>query len=458
MADPYYFFNPGFENDGTLIGRGWTDTMGRAVDDPYHLGAYATDEQSRNAMYRAIWESVPGATAAEKYENAAKSGVGNVEIGSWAVQNGLLSEQELYASPSYQYAKSFSGPHGLAKLGRPALALGAGAMLGGMAYTGLGAMGALGGAEGAAGAGAYGGMDAAAVAGADYGAGAAGMGGLEYGIGQGAISNAADQVAYGGIPGEVGATMPAAQAAGVGEIAGAQMGGAAPTIGVPSALEQGLGMGAGIGAGTAAGMAAGTAAGNAVGQGFDWGSLPQNAQSLLGGMDWLGLGSDLLGLNAQRDYQKDLISTMNRAIDYSDPAYAQRGYYQDMYKNMQTDPNWMENDKLLQNMLNQSLRSTSSQNAAQGYMGSGNILHDLTRTANETIAPYGLQRMQQIGEAGGILGGRQNASQAIGSLGQAAGQAGIGQTQSIQSMMGRLPRQGINTGISNTLGGLFGTF
>lgn len=456
MADPYYFFNPGSENDGTLIGRGWTDTMGHAVDDPYNLGAYATDQQSRDAMYRAIWESVPGATPAEKYENAAKSGVGNVEIGGWAVQNGLLSEQELYASPSYQYAKSFSGPHGLARLGRPALALGAGAMLGGMAYTGLGAMGALGGAEGAAGAGAYGGMDAGAVAGADYGAGALGAGGLEYGIGQGAVTNAADQVAYGGIPGEVGATMPAAQAMAPGAVAGAQMGGALPELGIEAGMAGAAGAGA-LG-GAALGGAAGTAAGNAVGQGFDWNSLPQNAAGLLQGMDWLGLGSDLLGLNAQRDYQKDLISTLNRAIDYSDPAYGQRPFYQGMYKNMQTDPNWMQNDQLLQNMMNQSMRGVSSQNAAQGYMGSGNILHDLTRTANETIAPYGLQRMQQIGEAGGILGGRQNASQAIGSLGQAAGQAGLGQTQSIQSMMGRLPRQGINTGISNTLGGLFGTF
>jgi hypothetical protein len=185
--------------------------------------------------------------------------------------------------------------------------------------------------------------------------------------------------------------------------------------------------------------------------GFDWSSLGR-------GTDWLGIGSDLLGFAAQKDYQNDLIRTMNKAIDYSDPAFAQRPFYQDMYKNMQTDPNWLQNDSVLQNMLNQATRNTAAQNVSQGYLGSGNILHDLQRTGTETIAPYGLSRMQQIGEAGGVLGGRQNASGAIASLGQAAGQAGMGGIQSLQRLPGRLGtgvQNTVNRGIDSLLGNIF---
>lgn len=202
--------------------------------------------------------------------------------------------------------------------------------------------------------------------------------------------------------------------------------------------------------------------------GFDWNSIPtgirnaiQSALAPQTGVNWFGLGSDLMALSGQRDYQQGLLSTMNRAIDYSDPAFAQRGQYQNQFNQMQTDPNWMQNDAMFQNMNNVNMRNVAGRNEAKGYMNSGNILHDLTRTGMETLAPYGLQRMQQVGEAGGLLGGRQNASGAIAALGQAAGQAGLGQTQAMQSMLGRIPtgmQNTANNAINSGLSSLFNSF
>ena len=197
--------------------------------------------------------------------------------------------------------------------------------------------------------------------------------------------------------------------------------------------------------------------------GFDWGDVGELGMDWLGGqlapngqgMNWLGLGSDMLGYAAMRDYQQGLLGAMDKAINYSDPAYAQRGFYQDMYKNMQTDPNWMQNDSVLQNMMDYSMDNVAANKASQGYLGSGNMMHDLTRTANQTVAPYALQRMQQVGQAGGLFNGPGNTS-TFGTLANQAGQAGLGQMQQIQKMAGRIPQQQ-QTGLNNQIGGLLGS-
>lgn len=461
-----YYFNPGFENDSTLIGRGWYDQSGQQFADPYNLGAGYTDQQAWNSMYQDIWNSVQGSTPTEKYENAAKiAGGHNMELGGWAVQNGLISPQELQSSPTYQYTLQFAGPDNgpalTSFMHNYGLPLGMAAMLGGAGYAGLGAMGALGGAEatGAEAVAPYGGFDAGAVAGGDY-SGLAGVAGGGGGVTVNPAFNAAtaaQQVGVGDWP-YAGEAVTAEDLASAGDFTGGSPYDAGPYGGFDP--------GANYGAATAAGVAgAAPIISNYGGQPDNFGLHPNSNMSgagsplgsVLGGTDWLGLGGDILGYAGQREYQKDLMNALNRAIDYSDPAYAQRPQYQQQYANMQNDPTWM-NRGFLGNIQNEALRSTAAQNAAQGYVGSGNILHDLTRTAAETTSKYALPYMEQIGQAGGLLGGRQNASQAISSLGEAAGQAGLGQNYALGSMLGRLPRQGvnqgINTGINSILSGL----
>lgn len=514
-----WIWSKGFENDGTWIGQGWmnqqTGQMWEGPGAPPGIspevanavatttGDPSSQQRAYNeAMWQQVWNSTPGSPN-DKLNAVANQVTGSnsdiVQIGTWAMNNGLISQNELAANPLFvQQASQYNEKNDLTQLGKLGFTVGAGAMLGGAGLAGISALGGAGaGAEtlGAAGDmfGSGAAFDAGTAALGGAGSGAAAAGGLSA-----AAGGTAPEAFTGGLTGTVsgspGFTGLVSGSPGVtagsatGALAPGFFGAEAPALGGALGGAAGGAAGAGLaGAGLAGVAAAPTVADNMLSDelsagspeatgnaplnpdnfgGFDWSSIPQQLQQQLqsvlapqGGMNWLGLGSDLLGYNAMRDYQQGLLSTMNRAIDYSDPAYAQRGQYQQQFANMQTDPNWMQNDTLLQNMQNESLRNVSAQNAAKGYLNSGNILHDLTRTANETTAKYALPRMQMIGEAGGILGGRQNASGAIGALGQAAGQAGIGQTQQLQSMLGRIPsntQNTINTGINNWLGGLFG--
>lgn len=199
--------------------------------------------------------------------------------------------------------------------------------------------------------------------------------------------------------------------------------------------------------------------------GFDWGSVPSGLQDIIKnslapqGMNWLGLGSDILGYAGQREYQQGLLDTMNKAVDRVDPFYGQRPAYQEMYKTANTDPNWLQNDAVLQNLQNAGRRNVEANMNAGGYRNSGNILAELTRTGTETAAKYALPRLEQLGIAAGANINPAAAGTVMSSLGQMAGQAGLGQTQSLQSMLGRIPRpaqnvanNAINSGLSNLFG------
>lgn len=343
----------------------------------------------------------------------------------------------------------------------------------------LGGMSAAGGATAggtaaglAEGAGAYGGMDAGVLAGLDV---SGGLGGLE------GMAGAA--VPAGAVTAPTAITAPAATAATTA---------AAPTAAATGGLGTAGTLAAGTAAATAPDILGGTndmattdfgsfdpggdlssgtdfgnmdlgsfdPGGNLGDFDFDWGSLPTGLTDIFKsalapqGMNWLGLGSDLMGYAAQNNYQKDLIDTMNRAVDKSDPFASQRPMYQDMYKTANTDPNWLQNDSVLQNLQNAGRRNTESSMAAKGYLGSGNILHELQRTGTETAAKYALPRLEQLGQAAGVQSNPAAAGQAMSTFGPMAAQAGIGQMQSLQSMLGRLPRGTQNTANNAISGGL----
>lgn len=220
--------------------------------------------------------------------------------------------------------------------------------------------------------------------------------------------------------------------------------------------------------------------------GFDWNSIPQEIRNLIPGVlkgalapgagqepgttqgggssenpgtNWLGMGMDLYQLSGQRDFQKGLLDTMNRAVDKSDPFASERPFYQQQFRNMQTDPNWMQNDSVLNNISNDALRRVSAQNAAKGYLNSGNILHDLTRTATETNANYALPRMQMAGQAAGAFNDPSRTGGIMAQMAPIAGLAGLAQNQTLGNMVGRLGQgnmNGINNMISNGLRGIFG--
>ena len=360
------------------------------------------------------------------------------------------------------------------------LAAGAPELAGTMGLEGAAAGGTAAGlGDAAATTGAYGGMDAGAVAGLDTMA-SGGLGGLE------GMAGAA--VPAGAVTAPTAMTAPAATAATTA---------AAPTAAATGGLGTAGTLAVGTAAATAPDILGGTndmattdfgsfdpggdlssgtdfgnmdlgsfdPGGNLGDFDFDWGSLPTGLTDIFKsalapqGMNWLGLGSDLMGYAAQNNYQKDLIDTMNRAVDKSDPFASQRPMYQDMYKTANTDPNWLQNDSVLQNLQNAGRRNTEASMAAKGYLGSGNILHELQRTGTETAAKYALPRLEQLGQAAGVQSNPAAAGQAMSTFGPMAAQAGIGQMQSLQSMMGRLPtgtQTAANNAISGGLNNLFG--
>ena len=424
-----------------------------------------------------IWDSTQGSIDEKMAEVFRQTGASSTQVLPWVQSTGRATNAELQQSGSAIQAAQAGYP--LTESGQfldqnssGALGLGdwtndvikTAAIGGSLGLAGMALAPAVGGAFGGAETGA--GLSAELAAGAPELAGTMGLegaaaGGTAAGLGDAAATTGA----YGG--------MDAGAVAGLDTMASGGLGGMAPAAGTTAG---GLGTAETLAAGTAASTApdllGGTdnmadtdfgsfdPGGNLGDYDFDWSSLPTGMTDIFknalapGGMNWLGLGSDLMGYSAQRNYQGDLIDTMNRAIDKSDPFASQRPMYQDMYKTANTDPNWLQNDSVLQNLQNAGRRNTENSMAAKGYLGSGNILHELQRTGTETAAKYALPRLEQLGQAAGVQSNPAAAGQAMSTFGPMAAQAGIGQMQSLQSMLGRLPRGTQNTANNAISGGL----
>lgn len=136
-----------------------------------------------------------------------------------------------------------------------------------------------------------------------------------------------------------------------------------------------------------------------------------------------GLGS-LFAYNQNKDYQKDLIGVMNRAIDVSDPFASQRPFYQNELKNMYTDQNYWDNSPILKSMKDNAMRETNASLASQGYNMSGNQIEGLGQTLQRTQAQYALPLINQTGGFAGAGFGPGTAGTAAATTGTAAANAG----------------------------------
>lgn len=137
-APSTWTFNPGWNADSGVQGRGWYDESGRMYEgegDPNGLGLTpeSTDQQRQDASYKASWDQIPGSSNLEKWQNARQTFTGGmVELGDWAVRNGLLSQQDL---PSNQWftesIRRSQDASRFTQFGRTAFGLGSAAMLAG---------------------------------------------------------------------------------------------------------------------------------------------------------------------------------------------------------------------------------------------------------------------------------------------------------------------------------------
>ena len=159
-----------------------------------------------------------------------------------------------------------------------------------------------------------------------------------------------------------------------------------------------------------------------------------------------GLGS-LFAYNQNKDYQDDLIKTMNRAIDVSDPFAAQRPFYQNELKNMYTDQNYWNNSPILKSMKENAMKETNASMVSQGYNMSGNQIEGLGQTLQRTQAQYALPLINQTGGFAGAGFGPGTAGTAAATVGTQAANAGNDGTLAL----GNLFKSAWN-GISNPTG------
>lgn len=462
-SDPYAASREGWQTEQTELG-----------PRNYYL---TSDGQQLNYdpnQFQQLWDSSSGTLDQRIATIAHQNGSSYADIFPWLIQNGYATYDQLkQTDAAYQMESSgyplrtdgqfednnnflpdwlINGTENLAKGGALALT-GAGL------YTGLAGAGAAG----------------TAAAGADVTAAAGAMGGAAGAAGGGLTT----LEAAGGLAGLSGAT--------AGTAAGATLGaetlaGAGGTVGLTDVLSSGAGSAGGgevfddifdlgdlgdVG-GDIFGDDYGDVLDGVIGgdfpdmgdfnwedinlEDFDWGEVfgGENMEDLyddfwnyfsqeaMGGLvptnsgpNWWDVGFGLLQYQGQRQFQNDIINSMNQAVERSDPFYSQRPFYQQQFQQMNTDPNYFQNDAALQNLQNSAMRSMASQDAAKGYLNSGNILHDLTRTGVETAANYVLPRMDMSARAAGAYNDPSKAGQMIAAMSPIAASAGLAQNQTL---------------------------
>lgn len=154
-----------------------------------------------------------------------------------------------------------------------------------------------------------------------------------------------------------------------------------------------------------------------------------------GGMNIPGMiGSGMEFAGAQQ-YRSQLMNLMQQAVDKSDPFASQRGQYQQQFQQYNTDPNFFQNDSVMQGLQNNALRNVESRDATKGYLGSGNMLMDSIRQSNETAAPYMLARGNQLMQAAGGNSNPAAAGQAMQSLSPLIAGAGNQSMGALGSLM-----------------------
>lgn len=133
--------------------------------------------------------------------------------------------------------------------------------------------------------------------------------------------------------------------------------------------------------------------GSAVGKG---GTNTNTAGSGMGGL--LGSLMEYLG---QRRLQGQYNASAESAAARTDPFGGQRPFYQDLYKQSYTDPNFFTNSSVFKGLNDYAVDSANRRMAAGGFNMSGNQMQELTKTAATTGYNYALPFQAQLGQAAG---------------------------------------------------------
>lgn len=241
-------------------------------------------------------------------------------------------------------------------------------------------------------------MTIAAIAGGGYLAGSAmaGGGATMAGVGAPAGAGATGTASLGGYGATAAGAGTAAGTAGAGSAGSAGAGTTSAVAGGGATTPAGGVLGSSMPGAMQAGVAVPTGGSGAMGVGAGGAAATGGSFSFLDGLFgdgatnaavsglgnlWNNGGRELLGagIGAWQSNQasKDYLEAAKYAADRADPFYAQRPQYQAMLKNLMTDPNSIQQTPSYQFRFDQGQNALERSLSAKGYLGSGNLLHDL---------------------------------------------------------------------------------
>jgi hypothetical protein len=158
-----------------------------------------------------------------------------------------------------------------------------------------------------------------------------------------------------------------------------------------------------------------------------------------------GLGSAAQMFNNSNQYKDTAQTAANMANPFGD-----RSYYADQLKKSYQDPTAFLNDPGHQVLLQRGLNDVSAQNAAKGYLGSGNMLVDLSKYASDSNATYLDNERKTMAN---LAGAQFDPSNAANMLMKGNDQSITAQNSALSALMAPFMAQMGQNKINNTNGG-----
>ncbi len=121
-----------------------------------------------------------------------------------------------------------------------------------------------------------------------------------------------------------------------------------------------------------------------------------------------GIGSAIAGYNTGNNYEQ----LGREAADRADP-FGSRDFYRDRLRTSYDDPSAILNDPGHKIQVERGLGQVQATNAAQGYLGSGRMLQELSKYASDSDATYLDAERKQLGNLAGAQFDPANASRAL---------------------------------------------
>lgn len=161
-----------------------------------------------------------------------------------------------------------------------------------------------------------------------------------------------------------------------------------------------------------------------------------------------GLAGLFTGLQDSDKYMK----MAEEASPRFDPFSSQRGTYQELLKQLATDPqSYLQNDPGYQSTLKLALNPVESKMRSMGYGNSGNMLTELTKVSGDVTNKYLGEMMDRFGKFGGAQFGPEAAANLYGQGIRASVDARNG---GLASLFAGLNGPGSSNAITNGLNGL----